>query len=487
MKYLLGITWKKKYIRELLLLILLYIVSFYTMYFTIKSIQLAFIALLLVVFIISKNNYFWLAFFFLIFQMPAGIFSGGQLASYGRLPYFSILPGASFTTIEIFVFIAFIKAALMKTAVNIPFKRPLQLLLIYLVFIFIQSFLFGMTSNTVIYTCRVLLFLSLFYTIPVILKSREDYFFFIFLVIPFIIMDFGGQIYEIETGHKPFKIISENLEVLSTSDFSGGLRTDISSYLNFFTVFFSLFLLSLKGKTNKILILTVLCMSILSIFLTATRGWILSYSIMVIFFIFLNINTIGKTIKWGIIGLILIILIFKFIPDLKIQSGNSLLRFSTLENVMQGDVSAKGTLSRLNSRSPEVMANFYKNFLTGFGFSDTVSSDTHVGNQNLLMTTGIIGYGLFFYFLLYFSYKILLTTKKISFHNPYKKALKVFIIGLFGLFLIHSTSTQMFGFDPGFGAQQKLFLLSLFFSSAGFFIEDAIIVERSYNNPVRYN
>jgi hypothetical protein len=45
----------------------------------------------------------------------------------------------------------------------------------------------------------------------------------------------------------------------------------------------------------------------------------------------------------------------------------------------------------------------------------------------------------------------------------------------------------MFGFDPGFGAQQKLFLLSLFFSFAGFFIKDAIIVETVGINAIRYN
>ena len=252
-------------------------------------------------------------------------------------------------------------------------------------------------------------------------------------------------------------------------------------------MFFSLFLLSLKERINRMLILVILSLSILSVLMTATRGWILSYGIMLVLFFSLYIHLIEKNIKWILLGFVMLVIILNFMPDVKTQSANALKRFSTMENLFQGDISAEGTLSRLTNRGPLVMANFYKNPLTGFGFSDTVSSDAHVGNQNLLLTTGIIGYGLFLYFWLYFSYRIFLTAKKISFNNPYKKTLKVFVIGLIGLFIIHSTSTQMFGFDPGFGAQQKLFLLSLFFSFAGFFIKDAIIVETVGINAIRYN
>jgi hypothetical protein len=457
------------------------------MYFTIKPVQIAFVLVLLLIFIRSKNNYFWLAFFFVLFQTPAGIFSGGNLNFYGRLPLFTIIPGASFTTIEIFVFIAFIKALLMKATVTIPFKRPLQYLFFYLGFIVIQSFLFGMSKNTIIYTSRVLLFLSLFYTIPAFLQNREDYYLFILLVIPFIVLDFAGQIYELESGHKPFKTIIANVQLLEVSDITGGMRTEISAYLNFLALFFSLFILTLKERINKMLILGILSISILSVLLTATRGWIMSYGIMLILFFILYMNRIGKNIKWILISFVMLVIILKYVPDLKTQSTNALKRFSTMGSLLQGDITAEGTLSRLSNRGPLVMVNFWKNPLTGFGFSDTVDSDPHVGNQNLLMTTGIIGYGLFLYFWLYFSYRILVTTKKISFNNPYKKALKVFIIGLLGLFLIHSTSSQIFGFDPGFGAQQKLFLLALFFSFAGFFIKDAIIIEQAGINSSRYN
>jgi len=477
--YLLERTWNKKYIKEFLLFVGLYIISIYIMYFTTKPIQLAFIIVLLLVFIRSKNNYFWLAFFFILFQAPAGIFSGGMSDFYGRLPLFTLLTGASFTTIEIFVFIAFIKALLMKTPVDIPFKIPLQCLAFYLIFVVIQSFLFGIGSSTIIYTCRILLFLTLFYTVPAFLKNREDYYFFILLVIPFIIVDFGGQLYELAAGHKPFKTLITDVQLLEASDTSGGLRTEISYFLNFLAILFSLFLLTLKERINKVLILAILSVSILSVLLTATRGWILSYGIMLILFFSLYINMIGKNIKWIFISFVILVIILYSVPEVKNQSVNALRRFSTMKSFFQGDITAEGTLSRLTNRGPLVMSYFYKNPLTGFGFSDTVNSDSHVGNQNLLMTTGIIGYSLFMFLWLNFSYKLLLTAKRLSYNNPYKKALKVLVIGLVGILIIHSTSTQIFGYDPGTQAQTKLFFLSLFFSFSGFFIKEAKDIELS--------
>lgn len=123
------------------------------------------------------------------------------------------------------------------------------------------------------------------------------------------------------------------------------------------------------------------------------------------------------------------------------------------------------------------MEAFYKNPITGWGFSSKGAHDGHVGNQNLLQSTGVIGYSLFLYFWVFYSTKLIRVKQRLSRGNPFKLSLLILVFGLVGIFIVHSTSTQMFGYDPQFSAQNKIFFLVVFFVFSDVLLKEAIYVD----------
>ena len=81
-----------------------------------------------------------------------------------------------------------------------------------------------------------------------------------------------------------------------------------------------------------------------------------------------------------------------------------------MEAIAGGDLSAEGTLQRLDYRSQRVMGAWRENPVFGWGLSDNgyEYGDGHVGNQCLLAISGIVGFLLLNGFLIYFAYRLML-------------------------------------------------------------------------------
>jgi len=90
------------------------------------------------------------------------------------------------------------------------------------------------------------------------------------------------------------------------------------------------------------------------------------------------------------------------------------------------------------------------------------------------MNNGIIGALLFLYLIWNYNKKILSVNKSLSYNNPYKMALLVFIIGFIGIFTIHSSSTQIIGYYLGFSYFNKLYFLAIFLLFTDIFIKESI-------------
>ena len=142
-------------------------------------------------------------------------------------------------------------------------------------------------------------------------------------------------------------------------------------------------------------------------------------------------------------------------------------RMSTLTALLEGDPTAGGTLGRLTERSPRVLGKFVERPITGFGFSREYNeySDSHVGNETLLLKGGVVGYALMFYFWFNFNLKLFRRNQYLTRQNPYKDTLLVFIIGFIGLFLIHSSSGYIFNYEIRFNTGMALAII-LFFTFA---------------------
>ena len=112
------------------------------------------------------------------------------------------------------------------------------------------------------------------------------------------------------------------------------------------------------------------------------------------------------------------------------------------------------------------MNKFYESPIFGFGYSQDYYeyADLHVGNQTLLLNGGIIGFFIFMFFWLYFSYKLQIRSRLSG-----RKDLKVYIIGLIGILIINSASLI---FSYSISVSNALFQ-SLLFSFANFYYWDS--------------
>ena len=103
----------------------------------------------------------------------------------------------------------------------------------------------------------------------------------------------------------------------------------------------------------------------------------------------------------------------------------------------------------------------------GWGLSDMgyKYEDGHVGNQSLLVTSGIVGFILLNGFIVWFIFMIFSLYLKSATRIPDRDALLVFVIFLIGWFFIHSTSGQQFNFT---GTPVRIIPQAIFFSFGAF-------------------
>jgi hypothetical protein len=461
--------------------IVLFIASVFIIYFLPVFVVRIFFFLTLLIFWRSKKDYLWFAFIFLLLEQPAGIFSGGLVSDTHRLPLYTISAGVSFTVYELFIITAFIKALVKGIRRKMFLNKPLRWLFIYLIFTLFISFLFGMNKEGIIRTFRVLIFWTLFVSFSYLLRNKDEMLRFCALLFPFIFLVFAGQIYELINGVSIVGVIkpidqAQNTYLLTETDNISSVARFISApFLNLFCFISSLFMIFSTNNSGfgKLYLYTIATICFLSVMLSATRGWFLAYTLTALLIFFTISANPAKLVTRVIVPFLLFIALYNTLPAFKIQINNAVVRLSTMQELVEGDITLGGTQVRTTVRSARVMEAFYKNPLTGWGFSYQGTHDGHVGNQNLLQSTGLIGYSLFLYFWFFYIYNLIRIKRRILPGNPYKMSLPVLLYGFIGVFVIHSTSSQVFGFDPQFSAVNKIFFLVIFFVFSDIFLKEA--------------
>ena len=200
-----------------------------------------------------------------------------------------------------------------------------------------------------------------------------------------------------------------------------------------------------------------------SILLTATRGWIIASSILLLgtFFLFGLSRSITKLFRLVIVSVFGFWVVVSQFPVLKPQVDASFERLATIEALAAGDITAGGTLGRLNVRSPKVMKKFWESPVFGWGFSNEYfdNHDQHVGHQNILLNIGVLGY----VFIMGLFISIWIKTWRLSRRKEIRRyegnAPLVYLFSLIAVFVIHSSSTQLWGYH--LGKEKTLFLAFL--------------------------
>lgn len=422
-------------------------------YFVPEQFKFIWYLVLLILYFNSRNEAMWLAFYLATVDGFIGFFGLYSTT-------LELIPGLpSIELAQLYILVSVIKAASRNVKVEIFYLKYLQILLIYVFFLIIWGQFNGLSGELNVYfrVIKGVFPLLLFYSIPRLFTEANTYERFFRIIFVIVILGFVTQIFTIITG-----IVPLTGDVLGDEEEK---RVYYNASCTLLGLFGALYLLASKRYKGIMLfflyavIISALGMAVLS----ATRGWIISFGLIIIASLLLTRSVRRK----HLLPFALII-----IPLLYLGLSNSILheqivfsqdRLLTMKGLTAGDLTAGGTLQRLDVRSRRVMNAWEQSPIFGWGFSDNgyLYADGHVGNQSLLAFSGLTGFALLNIFLLFFAYKIYLLRKVMLQNHLRRDALLIFIFFLAGWFVIHSSSGQQFGF---FGLPSQMIPLSVFFS-----------------------
>ncbi len=438
--------------------LLLYLfIAFILIYYTgARLSRLAFLIILPVVWF-SKRDYFWLVFFFILMEMPGGLFSGGERDDPQRLPIYSLIPGISFSIQELYILTLLAKSLFVTKTQNsgthLFFKNDLKTLAYYLVLLLFISPLMGMSFGSMSQAFKIVLPLTLLYSLFRILDTDEKIIRLLRLLFPFAFITLALQAFELVNGQQVISMVKPGVTVvqgvLSTTEPGGWIRPIEMGHAMFITFTGSLWLLMNKRHNfNRYYLISVNLVSFLAVFMSGTRSWIIAFAAGYIVFIYLTGIRSTTILMRSLIIIFILVLLINFVPIIHNQVLNAFSRVKTIEAVAQGDITGGGTISRYDVKAPGVMKAFWSSsIIFGAGFSNLFFdySNGHIGYHNILLNAGIIGLFLFLSIivkLLYYPFRI-----SGKYPGPNKIAFKISIIPLL-ILLIINTGTQTIGYTP---------------------------------------
>ncbi|HOZ14476.1 MAG TPA: hypothetical protein PK784_06780 [Tenuifilaceae bacterium] len=445
----------------------LFIISIVIQYFFPTVISQVYFGILLILFLISKLDfsYFWVIFFWLLFTSPGYLFY--DLGIY-KLPTLSI-PGMGREIFygEIFTILLIIKIIFQSVKNRrIFYSSPLLGIIIYAIILLIVGLFSGSSILTVLKSIRFFIPLLLLLFIPRIVPYSRFLPMVQLMFVSVFVLVFA-QMYSIVMGEPLAAVLGETQMMFSGVELDdksrvfdvtqGAVRVIFGAYLLYISLLFSFILLLDKNhsyKSKYFIIITFL--SAFSIFMSATRGWIIAIVFIIFGFSLIAFKKFSKSLLIGVMFFFVLLLI----PKINMQISNAYERTLTIESLIEGDLTADGTLSRLTERGPKVMEKFYERPIFGFGFSEEYYEfqDVHVGNQTLLLNGGILGYILYLFFIFYLLYKLY------KFYDIFNdKSFIIMIFGVIGIFIVHSSSTMVFGYS--LRVETAISLSILFFMS----------------------
>lgn len=412
---------------------------------------------------------------------PAGLFPDDY--NYG-LPF---IRGVNLRFIELFVYASFLKAIMKNNKFKSGYLKSYQLLLLLTVILIVYSLFLNTSILSVIVAIKWIFIWSLIYSIPKLLDNYDDWVFLFRIVFILVFIAFTSQILQLALGYSPSYLLGTNfnpmmgkeqMEVTKNGlDISRAYDIEVarpigSSYIVLIGLSGAMFFQQYKTNIfHKSYLSLIIVVSFASIFITATRGWFIAFSVAIFLFL-VYIQKIKRMARIGFITLILITFTLS-IPFIQKQIVGSFNRISTLEAIIQGDLSAGGTSARVDYNL-HLIKLWKESPILGWGFSEFYkeNGNGHAGLANLLFSVGIIGYIVFIYFWYHLFFMPIFVNKKLSSLNPYKGSLIAFTLTFLIFFILNASSGQQFGiylsFSGGIMAQ------IIYYSYSSFFIRMAL-------------
>lgn len=454
-------------------------------YFAPEYVKTLFLLITLFLFFISKplEDYFWIILALIFIDTPGNIF-------WKTTDAFLQISIIKFSYLEFFSLVALFKTLAQKSYPKLSsfLKKPYKIYIFWLLFLLIEGILIGIegggrTGHRYLwYYYRLIVILPLFYALPRMLAYRDNIYKFCHLIFILVLINFGLQLISL--------FLRQNLHLLlggtiptywDTGVFYSEvelLRPIFGVYINLFSFFSASYFYVSKNKNfNNTYLLSIIITCFVSILITATRGWVLAYSFFLIAMLlsFIKQRNFASTVFKILIVMIPLFLLFITSPLMKSQLSSAFERVSTVGALFSGDPTLEGTTIRLTDIHISVMSKFYERPLTGWGFSGVgmETADGHVGNQTTLMVGGVIGYLIIVYIWLYILFNIRMVGRSVN--TNIGSSLKLLSLSLLTLIIIHSTSSQIFGYFIYAFSETNAFSIAIYLSMVNTFLHNAKI------------
>jgi hypothetical protein len=333
----------------------------------------------------------------------------------------------------------------------------------------LSSTMLDFSLNSLLQTIRLLLPMTLFYTLPKLL-SDDNMLRFDRLLFPIVFIAFISQLSEFFTGYHWVDFFtgsistSENILLISSESVSRAGSSEVTLLYCFIKGLFYFF--NKNQLFPRKYTIAIIFFSSFSIFLSGTRGWIIATAVVLLFTLYQQRASYGLVRSFYLIlsGVFFIFIIGLIFPSIDQQISNVIDRLETINKIAEGDLTAGGTLSRITERAPKVMEQVNKSPIFGFGFTSNFIeyADGHVGTQTILLNIGYVGLFIMYFFAIKWliNFYQISKRKEIRFING--DAPLVFTTSLLFLYVVHFTSHLFWGFTMGITGT---FTVALFFTS----------------------
>jgi hypothetical protein len=464
-----------KILKDLIAIIILFILSVYVVYFTSQNIAKIFFLALLLLFFFSKKDYFWFAYFFIVAQGPGYFFADFSGTSLHRLPLYTFLAGMSFTPLDLFVLLVFLKALIKGRKKKLKLEKPLLLVLTYTVFsVIVNSLFYGTNVDVLVWNLRWVFCYSIIISFSYLMHKKHEIYRFFLLVFPLVFFILFTQIFYLTTGNEFINLFNPGFRDVALNTVTGALRPLAGGGLIvFFTFVFAIFLLVNEDyKLPKMYLYLVMAAAFSSVFLSATRLWFVIFSFILVSYLLVSKKKIFSTI--GVVSIFFLfmslLMYFGFVPRAFLVES-SWGRLQQVFGIASGGVYSVDTAAnRLFNQFPIIMGVIKQSPLIGYGFSDVslIYYDNDFGFLNTILIFGVIGFFLFIYFFIKYFTMIISSVKKIGDSNSIKVPLKIMAILLAGILIGYFSTWDFFTYNF-----HKVFFISLVIALAEFFVRQA--------------
>jgi hypothetical protein len=460
--------------KEVLQLIGLVGLTVFAVYYAPSMVANLLVLAVLVQFFLSKKDYFWLAYFLVIYFTPLGFFNEFSGDATHRLPLFKLGPGVAFATQQFFLLAALLKAIYKRRKYKYTIQNAFFILLAYFGVLIIAAIVEHQSGfDLIVDEVKAMLAFSLLFTLPMLLRTTEDVEKLLYLLFPFVILVFLGGIYYIVSGAQylyhvvnPSQYLIEVAYQAESSDFSGRFIPHGGQFNNVFLGFVtSLFLIVLRGR-HSIYLFLVAISGYLVIIIGSYRSWFVIFTLIFFGYILVAQNRARNLLLFAVISILMIVVISQTNYGSAALAGAWERTATVFELGQKGSASTDQLQSKAENRLPEQLKWIKESPVFGWGFTER-EGDGDVGNFALLVDVGFMGFFLFVF--LWYSYIKMIIAARMNLpkNSRFRPALNIFLFGFLGLLLSHFTTNRIFGI-----ASQGV-LLSLYFFFTDFYIKVA--------------